>query len=604
MVLHRAFAQKMQFGKDIVFTYGPWGFVETRTYFPDTFGIMLLAWALIATALWFGCWTVARSLGFGPTVAMFWVALLVGLTNTAEFVGFPESGVAFLLPSVLLIIHFHTRGGRSKLAQLLLVVALSLESLCKFTYFAIAVGVITVVVAHDVLQKRFPWSGVVYVLSLTAWWLLAGQNLLNFSEYLRSSLSIATGFTDAMSTGHLQLMPLTFLLCAAIFGVVTVVACWRDLHIRTVFPAFGLTFLIWMLFKAAYVRDDGIHNLNAVFGFLAVVVLYCLVPVSAAPRSRRVGVCCLIVLPATLLAGFTFNRSGGPRASRLMAAATAAPRNLLGAAQWLRGRSSIPGEQSARMDFLKKLDSVSPLRGTVDVYPTDISVAFANGFSYSPRPVFQSYSVYTPRLNELNVQHLMSERAADWILFNVAPIDHRLPALEEGASWPVLMTRYDVTGSGSRFLILRRASLSRSFVLSPLERVVGRWGDPIIVPSNDGMIWAKIDVRKSPLGQIESFLYKSALLHIRIRTIAGSDEEYRFIPTMAENGFLLSPLIRDRESFATLASHHWRETLSSDCVVSITIDADENPWGRRGFSSDINVDLFELQFPPQNPLKQ
>ena len=75
---------------------------------------------------------------------MIWVALLVELSNTAELVGFPESGVAFLLPAVLLIVHFHTDGDRSKLAQLLLVLALSLESLSKFTYFAIAVGVIAV----------------------------------------------------------------------------------------------------------------------------------------------------------------------------------------------------------------------------------------------------------------------------------------------------------------------------------------------------------------------------------------------------------------------------------------------------------------------------
>ena len=38
VVLHLAFLDGLAFGEDIVFTYGPWGFVATRTYVPGTFG--------------------------------------------------------------------------------------------------------------------------------------------------------------------------------------------------------------------------------------------------------------------------------------------------------------------------------------------------------------------------------------------------------------------------------------------------------------------------------------------------------------------------------------------------------------------------------------
>src|SRR4030095_15021986 len=48
MALHEAFVHRLQHGRQIVFTYGPWGFILTRMYHPGTYRWMLLAWAIIA----------------------------------------------------------------------------------------------------------------------------------------------------------------------------------------------------------------------------------------------------------------------------------------------------------------------------------------------------------------------------------------------------------------------------------------------------------------------------------------------------------------------------------------------------------------------------
>ena len=44
----------------------------------------------------------------------------------------------------------------------------------------------------------------------------------------------------------------------------------------------------------------------------------------------------------------------------------------------------------------------------------------ANGWRWSPRPVFQSYSAYTPALDQLNASHLASRESADHILMQWA----------------------------------------------------------------------------------------------------------------------------------------------------------------------------------------
>ena len=50
-------------------------------------------------------------------------------------------------------------------------------------------------------------------------------------------------------------------------------------------------------------------------------------------------------------------------------------------------------------------------------------------------------------LAELNAACLRSSQAASNILFGVEPIDGRFPSLEDGHSWPELLTRYDIKGT-------------------------------------------------------------------------------------------------------------------------------------------------------------
>src|SRR5271166_5041645 len=77
--------------------------------------------------------------------------------------------------------------------------------------------------------------------------------------------------------------------------------------------------------------------------------------------------------------------------------------------------------------------------GDADIYPFDQLVLFASGNRYDPRPEFQSLTAYTPYLIERNVAFLKSPTAPATIFFNVEPIDGRLEAFEDGASWPDLL---------------------------------------------------------------------------------------------------------------------------------------------------------------------
>ena len=54
-----------------------------------------------------------------------------------------------------------------------------------------------------------------------------------------------------------------------------------------------------------------------------------------------------------------------------------------------------------------------------------------NDFNYTPRPILQGYSAYTPRLIAANTAFYSSPQAPAFVLLKYQPIDKRYPALED-----------------------------------------------------------------------------------------------------------------------------------------------------------------------------
>jgi hypothetical protein len=102
------------------------------------------------------------------------------------------------------------------------------------------------------------------------------------------------------------------------------------------------------------------------------------------------------------------------------------------------------------------------------------------------------------------------------------------------------------------------------------------------------------------VGRIVSALFKPPTMFITVTTSSGAHREFRLIPAMARAGFLLSPLIEDRTSFAVLAtaqSPGLPEELDEDVVTTFTV-------GPRGetippllYKPSFHVAFFRLQLP-------
>src|SRR5450756_1263024 len=119
MALHEGFIEHLQSGTDLVFTYGPWGFLA-HGYHPQTHLLSEIIWGYLALAFLSGGWQLARSLGGNRFHAWSWLVVLAALATTPLGNDFDNRLVLFV--TLPLLLHFFTE--RTAPAKAALIVSL------------------------------------------------------------------------------------------------------------------------------------------------------------------------------------------------------------------------------------------------------------------------------------------------------------------------------------------------------------------------------------------------------------------------------------------------------------------------------------------------
>jgi hypothetical protein len=599
-ILHVAFARHLQFGTELIFTYGPWGFLA-RGYHPDTYPVSVIAWIFLALVFAAAGWRLARHFSANNLVAGL---VVVGFTIAATLpVEDDFNNKAMALALQLFFLRFFVEERAVTPLQILLAAALGWTSLIKFTGLLESAVLLLVIAADDIFRRRrLPWLLVVWLLSLLAFWMAAGQAANSLAEFLINSWRITSGYTEAMmlddpaaGRGVVRFLLLAGLLCACVGRL-----AWLRHRTWGALPVTGIGLMLFVAFKLGYVRAGWQHETSAALSLV-------LLALAALVVARRDGQCLFAAAAGLLLAGLLFATvvfdywlpgdglgrqvSGTFRLNSLAAPVAASITGYL------------PGEHKKNLAHTRKNFPLPQITGGTDLYSFSQSILFANALAYAPRPVVQSYSAYTPALAEMNAAHLRTARAARNILFAPQPIDGRFPSLEDGRSWPELLTRYDCKGPTDdnwQFLLLTRAAVPRTYRLVPLATITTRFGEPVKLPAlADGPIWAEIEFQKTFAGKILSTVYKPPVMTLRIALKNGSPPPYRLVPGMAAAGFLLSPLIADNRSFAALAGPNWKTELAGQEVTGLKIFCQPERTPFPCYAPAVVIKLYRLDFSAQ-----
>ena len=604
--VHVAFANKIQFGKDFIYTYGPYGFLDVNRYFPETYSYAFSFRLLIALAVWAGLFKLVRyCVGRRDGSIIFLIPIIFFFPNMALSMG----QLQFTIVILPLVLYFYVSNRLSPALVLTLMTA-ALASLTKHTYLALCIVFIGLITIDELGRlRRIPQVAPVYLVFLWLFWTLAAQDLANLPAYLINGLQIVRGFSATMgTTGPLDEVIL-YLLGTGTFLLLVTIIEWRSRRGWGMLPTLGLAAIFLITFKGAFTRHDA-HALQALFNITPTILIFtALLWSSIKKNSWRIGhkikltatlaygtSALLILIMGSIILNHYLDYGYGTYSLNVINHNT---NKLTQVFKVLSGQENFQAVADRGKADIKTKNPLPPVSGTVDLYPNEIASIFAYDLAYQPRPVIQSFSAYTSKLARLNAEHLKKSDAAETILFDLQPIDGHLASFEDGLSWAEILTLYDITNIEGRYLILQRSSQPRQYQLKPITNKVnlslGEWFD---VPHTQEPIWGKIELHPNLLGKLATAALRLPPLYMEIETADGMKTKYRTIGDVMSEGFLLSPILANRLDFLDLTAPDWQKKLADKKVTRFRIvDGGLNSWL---YPQKYYFTLSQLQFPRQD----
>lgn len=608
IALHVAFANGLQFGKDLVYTYGPYGFLQIDIYYPDTYAELFALRLLIALAVWGGFFKLVRyCLARRHGAVFFLIPSLLFFPNIIVWMEYFQFTVV-VLP---LVLYFYVSKNLSP-ALVMTIAITALAGLTKHTYLLLGGFFIVLITIDEVIElRRIPQVAILYTVFGWLFWTLAGQKLTNFPAYLVNGLETIGGFSRAMGIAGNPNEVLLYILGTGLFLLLVGLVEWRSRCWRGMLPTLGLAAIFFITFKGAFTRHDS-HALQAFFNIMPIISIFTAVLWGQIQQSSwRWGkkfkltgtvfcsVCFLILLSMghTIQNHYLNLELKGYTASAVKSIAD----RMIPAINLVTGNTDLETMVNLRKTQVQESNDLPSTSGGVDLYPNEIASIFAYDLPYQPRPVFQSFAAYTDKLARLNADHLTRPDAANSILFDLNPIDGHLASFEDGLSWPELLTRYDITNVEGRYLLLERSPQPRQYQLLPLDRQTIALGEWYQMPNNSEPVWTQLDLQPNLWGKLAAAALRLPDLYLEIETADGMRDEYRAVPDLLETGFLMSPVLSTRWNFLALATANWERRLAMQRVTKFRIIG--RGLNSRLYPKNYEVSLSELRFPRQDLTK-
>lgn len=677
--LNQAVALGMQFGRDIIWTYGPYSSINTYSYHPATAQMVLWGSLYIAISL-----TLLAYLIFRPCNFLVKLLLLFALNSYTSY----NNEQILIYYATLFGVYVITAGPNSSWKHYIILIftaaALGLLALVKATFMFFNSSIMLICLIVAVMRKEWLTSLIVSltpIIAFIAFWLISGQYLSSLPQYLCNIMPIITGYQEAMGLfGFSTVTMLMILLYCATLSALILWATWSDKSSNNYLHKSSLTLLVILTIiiasKEGLIRMNLWHlailistllllcplairlskntELNVSIYFIALMAILNELTLFTAPAT--LNLLYYLVLLMTILAISVYSRKTPASVRKLkiidysslvltlslfsfifykvfinkdvtissesfilmgLVLMTQFDMSQEKIALWLYSitfliftlcfettyyndnfavnliklYSTTCKELYIRVTQPKYLThsinhaftkmqqdmQLPPLVGNTDLYSYHQGYLFAAGYHWNPRPIMQSYSAYTEALAQKNVAHLLSHTRPNNLIFNITPLDNRIPALEDGPSWPVILTNYyPVAQLKKNFLLLKSKAGHNVVHFQHIGRSSYQLGEKVAVPqvnNKRAVIFTQINIAPNLLGKILFLLYRTSNLTMKFYLPNNLTKEYSIVPSMAKAGFILSPLVENTDEFNKL----YTQPLTHKRVIAFAITP--NHWG-------------------------
>jgi hypothetical protein len=574
----------LQFGKDIVFPFGPLGFMYSPYFCEFNTWLISSAFCLFVHCLFiFSIIIMLKKLFSSPIDCV-----LMGL---ALMLALPQTQIEYkLLFAVLILLYLSIVSPFKPKTQLILYVFVSFmmaaASLIKFTAMLVSGSILIFMVVFCLYKKQIiPLCCILfsYIGSMLILLVSTGQKISNFPSYLLNSYEISDGYSSAMNvSGPIQQVVIGFCILA-LFGLLLLNSILRNKPGIIYFILISAGF-VFVSFKHGLVRQDTSH----IYIFFANALLIFISMYITNKKQLTSLMRSLILIFAFILAAAIFKSFPrqiipdiGGKFKIIGSAVSLATDDAATRAKILEGAKRKM--RTLEDETIKYIGNKS-----VDLIPWEISQAYGYNLNWAPRPVFHCYCAYTDKLDMLNSQYYESDKAPDILLYAIGTLDSRYSLFDAPATFRAILRNYKPVFVDNRFhsyIILRKADkqrLSTSRTISVLDTEIGK---SIPVPKiKDKYLFAKIYMDYNLLGKTAKLIYKPPSVYIKLTTDKTA-LEHKFIFSIARNGIFLSQSMYDMNSLLDILNGNVSNNLNS-----ITISTDYPAF----YNKHIRVEFFEV----------
>jgi hypothetical protein len=533
----------LQWGKQLVWTYGPLGFLQTQlVWFSGQAVLSFLYSGLIYTVFCVGLvWALGRRLPLllacvgafvavavlpllelsllSALIASFWLLEAGAERTPRQLDAFVVAAAAFAAPAALIKL------STGPLVPLVLLLAL--------------IG------ARAGARRIVAYLAILAVL-LLALWFATGQSLGDVPAFVERTLQISGGYSSAMlRSTDVAPWKVTAATVAMVASTLLLVgAAWRGRY-RDRLGRWTATIVValvaFAIYKEGVVRVDAGH---LTVYFANACILWVAVGFGAG-RSRW--------LPAVAVAVFAISLPLRPDGAQNnlnvvdnVRLAVESARSLVDPGR--REATMEGGRVSMQATYAIPPEALAALRGrTVAVEPWEAGAAWAYELDWQPQPVFQNYSAYTSELDRLNAATIEDPDGPERLLrdapaavtaeFPTPDLDNRFGGWDPPEQARAVLCNFAPLFTDERWQVLGRVpdrcGPERS--LGTVEAAAGE-AVPVPRPGPRSVIFVRIGgAGVTGLERVQTFLFHAGSRHATVNGVA----RYRLIPETAGDGLLL-----------------------------------------------------------------
>jgi hypothetical protein len=590
LALNEAYIGNMIFGKDVIFTFGPYSSIFSRQYHPSTDNLMLFGSLYLAVMYTLVIYFISKNVQFLTFLSVISIIFLCNISGDVLLFSYPL--VASLLVIRLLDQKVNTDDTSfwsTAFVLASLFFPFGLLILIKGTLIVISLGLLVMIFIFVLFShhRKFLFIPLASACtSLVFFWLISGQGMAYLDNYLFSMFPIIAGYSAAMSLESDSIGERAQILLYITTTLIFFMSIYngKDTLKNKLFIILTSSLFLFLAFKQGFVR----HDAHALAASSALIVLGLLLPLYTQLRYRRLSL--FFVALTWLLTDATYIKTSTE--TLIFNTKDRVFKSIEGLKHRADGSDFFKERFIANKNNIASILNLPKFEGTVDIYSYEQGHLLSTDNEWTPRPIIQSYSAYTARLAEINFEFINGTDGPDNILFNVQTIDGRLPSMDDGISWLALLNKYEPKQFYGEYLHLVRSEVADELALKPLSVQSISLGEAIELNPKTSPVFLKANIQSSFIGKLLSLLFKPPQLNIEVTLNNGSILNYRVVAKMLQSGLLISPFIQDTKSFSKLYSE--LDYLRAKFVTTLKISSVGNEWAWR---DKYNIEFLTFNIP-------